>query len=257
MSDRIEDFYDSLASAYHLIFDDWDSAIARQGSILNAVLKHAPGNKLGSPLAVHDCACGIGTQALGLAALGHKVSGSDISKSAVQRATREAAERALDVQFTVSDMTTLAEFPSCSFDVIGAFDNALPHLSAAELMEATRAFRRVLRPGGIFVSSIRDYDELIRTRPAIQGPSFFGTAQQRRIVHQVWDWTSSDTYDVHLYISLALKKNWETLHFHSRYRCLLRAEANEALRSAGFSSPAWLMPAESGYYQPIMLARSP
>ena len=38
-----------------------------------------------------DCACGIGTQALGLAAVGYEMEGSDISSGEIDRAQREAA----------------------------------------------------------------------------------------------------------------------------------------------------------------------
>ena len=64
MTDFIESFYDDLAPYYHLIFADWDQGIAWQASILGPIIEHATGKA--SPH-VLDCACGIGTQALGLA----------------------------------------------------------------------------------------------------------------------------------------------------------------------------------------------
>src|SRR5258708_3681233 len=100
-------------------------------------------------------------------------------------------------------------------------------------------------------------DALIRTRPTFQGPSFFGFPDERRIVHQVWDWTSADAYDVHQYISLERDHRWEVLHFSCRYRCLLRAELTQALLSAGFVDVEWLMPSVTGYYQPIVFGRVP
>ena len=36
--------------------------------------------------------------------------------------------------------------------------------------------------------------------------------------------------------------------------CLLRAELSSALHDAGFGAVRWLMPAESGFYQPLVLA---
>lgn len=254
MPNNVEHFYDSLANAYHLIFDDWDAAIIRQAGVLDALIR----NKLGQDRTrLHDCACGIGTQAIGLATLGYELSGSDLSREAIRRASSEAAKRGLTIPFECSDMTNLAEYPSGSFDVLGAFDNALPHLSKDQLMAAASSFSRVLRSNGLFIASIRDYDSLIQTRPAIQGPSFFGTAESRRIVHQVWDWNAADSYDVHVYISLQRETRWEVLHFSSRYRCLLRAELTAALCSAGFTDVEWLMPSTTGYYQPIVMGRAP
>jgi len=248
----VEQFYDHLADSYHLLFEDWDKAIARQARTLDGLIRSKLGHKSWK---IHDCACGIGTQSIGLAALGHEVSGSDLSRAAVQRAQTEAIRRELTARFHVSDMTTLAEYPSGHFDVLGAFDNALPHLSADQLKSAASSFQRLLRPGGIFVASIRDYDDLIHTRPAFQGPSFFGSVGARRIVHQLWKWTDADAYDVHQYVSLEREDHWEVLHSATRYRCLLRAELIQVLLDGGFADVEWLMPISTGYYQPIVIGR--
>ena len=80
MPENVSDFYDELADSYHLIFKDWESAIRLQANALRTLLKsHGDG----SPLRILDCACGIGTQAIGLAMLGHQVVASDLSAAAV------------------------------------------------------------------------------------------------------------------------------------------------------------------------------
>lgn len=254
MSEKTLSFYDSMAECYHLIFEDWDRSIQRQAGILNAVMaRELPGPQL----RILDCACGIGTQALGLAASGHRVVGSDLSAAEVTRARREARERGLVIEFYVSDMTDLREIPESGFDVVAAFDNALPHLSPAELSSAVGAMAGRLRPGGLFMASIRDYDLLVEQRPAMQEPAFFGEAGSRRIVHQVWDWKEAAGYTLHLYLTVEEEGSWATRHFVSEYRALKRQELTVALRAAGFAEPVWLMPAESGYYQPLVLARRP
>jgi len=246
-------FYDSFAEAYHLIFEDWDRAIVRQARIVDGLIK----SRLRRPCQiVHDCACGVGTQAIGLAGLGYTVSGSDLSQNAIRRAIREAEKRELIIEFRVSDMTNLVEYPSDHFDVLGAFDNALPHLSIDQLTAAATSFHRVLRSDGLFAASIRDYDSLIESRPEFQGPSFFNSAGPRRIIHQVWEWTAPDMYDVHQYITLKQHDGWESLHFASQYRCLLRAELTQVLLAAGFADVEWLMPSTTGYYQPIVIGRA-
>ena len=112
-----------------------------------------------------------------------------------------------------------------------------------------------LEPHGLFIASIRDYDNLILQRPAIQGPTFYGESGERRIVHQVWDWIDDEKYTVHLYITTQSGKEWVAHHFATEYRCLLRDELVSALTSAGFEQVQWLMPEDSGFYQPIVLAR--
>src|SRR5215510_13806302 len=98
-----EQFYDSMAEHYHLIFEDWDQSMRRQAAAIAKLL--SPPADAGPIL---DVACGIGTQSLALAALGYAVTGSDISAGEVARANREAVSRGLSCRFCVDDMRTLA-----------------------------------------------------------------------------------------------------------------------------------------------------
>lgn len=254
MDDPVLDFYEPLARHYHLIFEDWNASIERQSRSLNTLLA----SRLGShPLKILDCACGIGTQALGFAARGHQVVASDLSRQAIERATREAKARGLDIEFYVSNMTNLSGIPYSDFNVVAALDNVVPHLSPLELQRAVRSMRSKLRHGGLFLVSIRDYDTLIQERPSFQGPAFYGDKGNRRIVHQVWDWFDRDRYVLHLYLTWQTAEGWTSQHFVSEYRCLLRAELTDILESEGFEQIQWLMPSENSFYQPVVLARTP
>lgn len=235
-----------------MIFEDWDQAIDRQARILDRLLNP---QQSGRPLKILDCACGIGTQAIGFAKLGHKVTASDLSQAAVTRAKCEAKIRGVEISFLVSDMTSLPEIMEGKFDVVAAMDNALPHLSREQVRRALRAIGSKLAPNGRFITSIRDYDELLGQKPTMQQPVFYGKPGERRIVHQVWDWIDAARYTLHLYISEESNHTWTTHHFISEYRCVLRGELSRELESAGFRDVQWLMPGESGYYQPIVLAR--
>ena len=167
MTHEILDFYESLADYYHLIFEDWDRSIHWQAKVLDLLIsRELPGR----PLKILDCACGIGTQALGFASLGHHVVASDLSATAVRRAEKEAQIRSLNIKFYVSDMTSLREIPDTHFDVVAALDNALPHLTPGQLAQAIKAIASRLNSGGLFIASIRDYDLLVQQRPAMQEP---------------------------------------------------------------------------------------
>ena len=94
------DFYDELAPLYHLIHQDWDASICRQGEQLATLIKAEwPESK-----SVLDVSCGIGTQAIGLAQHSYSVAGSDISVNAIGRAEHEARARGAKVLFSVCDM---------------------------------------------------------------------------------------------------------------------------------------------------------
>jgi len=243
-------FYDDLAEHFHLIFKDWQASIDWQAGILGPLIEREfPG-----PGRILDCCCGIGTQALGLAKRGHSVSASDASAKAVDRARREAAQRGLSIDCHVADVRE--GLPGPPVDVVLAADNALPHLlTDADLERAAASIHCRLGPGGIFVATVRDYDQLVTERPAMQPPAFFSDAAGRRFHHQVWDWTSERSYTLHLYLTWESAGVWQTRHHVCTYRALLRAELDAVLTAVGFQEVRWLMPAESGYYQPLVIAR--
>jgi hypothetical protein len=68
-------------------------------------------------------------------------------------------------------------------------------------------------------------------------------------------WIDDTRYALHLYITMQSDQVWKSHHFVSEYRCLLRNELSTVLQSTGFREVRWLMPAESGFYQPLVLAR--
>ena len=171
------------------------------------------------------------------------------------RAKHEAKIRGVEISFLVSDMTSMSEIIEGNFDLVAAMDNALPHLSSEQVRRSLSAIGSKLAQNGRFIASIRDYDGLLSQRPTMQQPAFYGDRGERRFVHQVWDWIDATIYIVHLYITEESNHTWTTHHFVSEYRCILRSELSYELESAGFKDVQWLMPGESDYYQPIVLAR--
>src|SRR5271166_5356607 len=97
----MSDFYDRMASLYHLIFADWDASIERQSGQLSSIIHERWG--IGSQT-ILDVSCGIGTQAIGLAKRGFVVTASDLSAGAIARAKTEARDRAVEINFSICDM---------------------------------------------------------------------------------------------------------------------------------------------------------
>jgi glycine/sarcosine N-methyltransferase len=169
------------------MFQDWAQSVRRQSGILGPLIeREIPGR----PLRILDCACDIGTQSLGLALRAHALWGVDLSKAAIRRARREARQWGLSIRFKVADMRDLSSLPQAGFDAILSADNALPHLlTEQDLAAVAQQIAGKLRPGGLFVASIRDYDQILKRHPAMPQPAFFEDGVYRRIYHQVWDWT--------------------------------------------------------------------
>ena len=245
--------YDELADQYHLIFENWERSMQRQAVVLSSILQRNCG--LTTTASILDCACGIGTQSLGLARLGFQVSGCDLSPRAIERARVEASRRNLNIQFLVANLLDLKCLANSQFDAVICMDNSLPHLESPEqLLQAAKQIRSRLRPGGFLMASLRDYDRLLEQKPTVEGPSFYSDNGQRRIVFQIWEWLDDRRYVFHLYITRQLEKEWQTFHAAGLYRALRRHELAAILSHAGFKNSRWLAPAESGYYQPIVLA---
>jgi len=249
-----EEFYDALAAEYHLLFPDWWAAAQWHGEVISHVLAD---RGVRPPARLLDCTCGVGTQALPLAARGHRTTGTDLSRRAIGRARREAEVRDITVTLCRADVREVRAAVTGTFDAVISCDNSLPHLLTDEdLLLAARNTPDKLRPGGLFLGSIRDYDRALSERPNATVPSVVDEPEGRRIYFQAWDWADDGrTYTVHLFLVGESDGAWETHHHETRYRAVLRDELTEILREAGFREVAWLVPEESGYYQPIVTAR--
>jgi glycine/sarcosine N-methyltransferase len=253
-ADEVRRFYDDLAPDYHLVYADWKASVGRQAAALDRLIRDQLGSR---PLTVLDCACGIGTQTIGLSLHGHRVHGTDLSPQAIDRARREAVGFGVGASFAVADMRALDTQVAGTFDVVLACDNAIPHLLADEdLARALRSMGTKLVDGGLLLASLRDYDRLRVERPRVTPPAVSEDAAGRRIVFQLWDWAAdADRYTLHLFIVQERPDGWQMRSRTAVYRAIRRDELSERLRQAGFSEVSWTMPEESGYFQPLVSAR--
>jgi SAM-dependent methyltransferase len=248
------DFYDSLAADYHRVFPDWEASMGRQAAVLDAMIRRELGP---GPHGLLDCACGIGTQAIGLARAGHEVVGSDLSPLAAARAAAEARSRGTRLPAVAADMRHLP-FRSAFFDVVVCADNSVAHLlSAHDVTAAFGAMRRVLKDDGLLLLTLRDYDELRRTRPAASPPQVSHGPDGRSITFQLWHWhEDGERYDQEYFQLIPDGPGWEVRVRHTTSRALTRDEVTDAATRAGFTDVTWHSPETSGYYQPCLTARA-
>lgn len=254
MSEPVRDFYEGLAEEYHLLYANWAQTVERQGAALDALLRRSGAPP---PRRVLDCACGIGTQALGLAGRGYVVHATDLSPSAIARAGREARAMGIHLSTGVADMRTLDTEVPGTFDVVVAFDNAIPHLLTDEDLDAAaHAMAAKMVPGGLLALSIRDYDLLMTQQPRFTSERVLDAPEGRRILFQVWDWaTDGRTYKVHQFILRPEGSGWQATEHTGVYRALQRVEVERALTGAGLVDTRWYAPEETGFFQPILTAR--
>jgi len=150
--------YDKLASVYDY-FVNWDNRLAYEMPFLEQKLR-----SLGEDPArvrVMDTACGTGHHAIALANLGYQMAGSDLYPEMVSLADANAKAADARVEFRTAGFGRISETfrQPGEFDAVLCLGNSLPHVaSAAELDIALSDFAELLRPNGMLVLQMRNFD---------------------------------------------------------------------------------------------------
>lgn len=145
-------FYDSIAQYYDFIFDPEDSAECIDGFYLKSV-----------PAKILDIGCATGSLACGLAALGHCVTGIDLDGKMISIAARKRDEKRLNAEFMSANMLDIARlFEKNKFGAAVCVGNTIVHLDDAErIREFFVSVYEILRPGGVFIAQILNYDRIL------------------------------------------------------------------------------------------------
>ena len=245
-------FYDGLAPLYHLVYEDWDASIARQGAALAAIITDHWGSDARRVL---DASVGIGTQALGLLAQGFAVVGSDLSLVATRRAWHEAARRRARLPAVVADFRALPH-RSTGVDVVLLGDNSLPHLDTEEDIErALRECLRCARPAGGCLITMRDYGSppppgTVELKPYGERTWKGG----RYTVRQVWTWRGA-RYDVAMEITpVDGGPDACATTLTTSYLAIAPARVAALMAAAGFEKIERL---DGRFFQPVLVGTRP
>ena len=244
------DFYNQLTPFYHLIYPDWEASIQQQAADLDGIVQEFWG---GGVKTILDVACGIGTQALGLAGLGYRLIGSDLSEGAVGRAKKEAAARSLNIDFSVADMRQAYTHHQKQFDLVIACDNAVPHLlTDEEILEAFQQFYQCTRPGGGCLITVRDYDKEDRSGVQVKPYGIRVERETRYLVFQVWEFHDS-IYDLAIYfVEDQGGTNCVTHVMRSKYYAIGTDKLISLMQAAGFEQVLRLA---DRFYQPVIIGK--
>lgn len=250
----MSDLYQRIATLYHLVYADWEASISRQARSLDAVCAERLG---AGSLSIRDVSCGIGTQALGLAALGHGVVGSDLAPAAIERARREALNRGLAIEWSVGDMRDCARGEDRRFDVVLSADNSVPHLLDDDsIATAFTAMHAITRPGGLVVLSVRDYVAEDRSPLQLRPFGVRQIGDERILVFQRWAFhADARHYSVAMYfVTERDGAEPEIVVGESRYYAVTVDVLRELLESAGFVDIERI---DGRFFQPLLVGRRP
>lgn len=227
-------YYDAIAERYHLFYRDWDAAMQREGATLRRIFREHQVKR------VLDASCGTGTQAVGLAKLAYQVTAADPNAAMLVQARHNADRYGMSerIRFVQGHFLNLPRVVSGPFDAVLTKGNSLPHLiSDVDLMLAMRNFYHLLRPGGLVVIGIRDYDFMLEDRPRFVPRQFHEEPDEDVILFDVWDWEDGPppTVRFNTFIVTGKGESYRVSKQSVIYRALRRAELEAMMKAVGFA----------------------
>jgi SAM-dependent methyltransferase len=242
------DFYDDFANMYHLIFEDWDASIDRQGEQLSQVID----SNWSTAISLLDVSCGIGTQSLALAKREYQVTASDLSVKSVERARREAEARDLEISFSVCDMKEAFTHHGTDFDVVISCDNSVPHLlNDEDILSAFQQMYLCVKLGGGCIITVRDYDKEARGENIVKLYGQRIVDNKRYVGLQVWDFESEQYQLTLFFIEENLNSGDVHTHvFRTMYYAASIGKLLELMKRAGFINVQCL---NNCFYQPVLI----
>lgn len=245
----LQNFYDQLSPYYKYIFQDWNASVERQAAILAEVIREHFDGDIHSIL---DAACGIGTQAIGLAQKGYQLTGADISPGEIEKARLEASKRNLEIAFHAADMRALQQTFQTKFDLVIACDNAIPHLlSDDEIRQAFEQFYQITSESGGCLISVRDYDAMERGGRQLYPRQVHDIPGGKIVIFDCWDF-DGDFYDITMYIveDTGQPTARTSVIRGGRYYCVSISKLEKLMKAAGFATVATL---KDRFYQPLLV----
>lgn len=228
-------FYDDAAADYHLWYRDWETELEREGLNLRRLFRD---HEIKTVL---DASCGPGTQAIALARLGFSVTAADPSPGILARARENAAQYGVEdkITFVQADFLSLHNRVAGPFDMVLTKGNSLPHLLHDEqIEEALLIFHELLRPGGLLLIGMRDFEPLLEDRPRFWPGCIHDGPEEQVITFDIWDWNDDvpATVTFNRFIVRGDGVAYQATRRPVVYRALTASEVEVVLLEVGFEN---------------------
>lgn len=225
-------YYEALAGAYDLFFDDLEQNMQEEGHWLERLLR-AHG-----VCTVLDASCGAGRQAIPLSERGFAVTAADPSNAMLRRAVSAAAARHLEIAFIEAPFSELPDRVPHRFDAVIALGNGLCHLqNPADIQTALAALRGCCLAGGLCLVGIKDFEQVRAARTCFhcRGTREEGTA--RTLMFELWDFEDPLLVCTAFVLQRPdLTSTWNTHTASTREYMLEETELARLASAAGFGA---------------------
>lgn len=222
-------FYDALADDYDL-FVNWQARLETELPFLLRTLEQVNARR------VLDVAGGTGRHALALVQAGYEVSLADISPAMVEHARAAASARHLALPANVAGFGSLRGLFPEPFDALLCLGNSIPHvLDEPGLRDTAADMAAVLRPGGLLVWQMRNFERVLALQERFMGPQSGRTETEEWLFIRFYDFIPPHVRFNMLKLRRSTGTGWQqqheqTLLYPWRYRELV-----PVLMSAGWS----------------------
>ena len=222
-------FYDELGEGYEQMIN-WDARIKREGAFFRSLFEER------DTQSVLDIACGTGHHAIAFARWGLSAAGCDISAEMLRLAERNASEAGAAVNFFEAGFADVdKKIEARKFDAVICIGNSLPHLlSQRELDSAMRSIKRVIAPGGVFVSQIRNYARILRDNLRFMPPASVEYGGKEYVFLRMLDIHGPKSIDFNIVRMARESEKWTHTVQTTRLRPITKTHMNNALERAGF-----------------------
>lgn len=257
---EVSDQYSKISKHYEYWFkSSWPEPAQIQGKALEKLLR---GQGLRGRLRALDLTSGMGTQSIGLALCGHDVVALDISAGQVERGQREAValDQNLPVQFVLGDATHPADYVSGPFDAVFSFGNSLPLLGSIDaLRSALSDSLSLLKPGGVFVASLRDHTDLRNRQPHLIGSGPVNIDGSKGVWVETGIWMPDGKhYTSHITFVLNEPKHEEYYYPFPPLAAVTKDEFVNLMKDVGFSDVSFHEKSEYPEFTcPLFLGKKP
>ncbi len=115
-----------------------------------------------------DAGAGTGFYSLLMAQSGVQVSALDVSSEMIRHLKANAKKKKLSLNARVGRFSDIRKIFTRKYDAVFCLGNSLPHLrTKRELYRSIKNFIHVLKPGGVLILQLLNYDHILKNRERI------------------------------------------------------------------------------------------